>query len=134
MTTDTPTREELLDAMARLVLVKGQRKALEDEQRDLEALLRAALEERHNDPIVDGERGIVASLVERNKPAEIDLISFAEKPEHEALLARAARMGLLKAQLTSLRSQKGKVDCADALLAYEMPGGVSYVLDVKETR
>jgi len=76
----------------------------------------------------------LATLIERNRPASIDLISFAEKPENEQHLARAARMGLLTASLTALRAQTGKVACADALLAYEMPGGVSQVLNVEVAR
>ncbi len=130
---DTATREELAGALVRRQELKALIKGMQDEVDDLDALLRAALEADPT-PIVDGERGLVATLVERRKPAEVDLISFAEKPEHEPLLARAARMGLLSVRLISLRSQAGKVDAADARLRYEMPGGVTTVLTVEEAR
>jgi hypothetical protein len=133
MTTDTPTRAELVEALARRQDLKALIKGMQDELDNIDAMLRAALEADPT-PIVDGERGLAATLVERNRPAEVDLISFAEKPEHEALLARAARMGLLRANLTALRGQKGKADAADALLRFEMPGGVNRVLNVEQTR
>jgi hypothetical protein len=133
MTTDTPTRAELVEALARRQDLKALIKGMQDELDNIDAMLRAALEADPT-PIVDGERGLAATLVERNRPAEVDLISFAEKPEHEALLARAARMGLLRANLTALRGQKGKADAADALLRFEMPGGVSRVLNVERAQ
>ena len=90
---------------------------------------------RMNDgtPIIDGERGLVATLKERNKPASIDLISMAKHPEMEEHIIEAARTGMLNASLTPLRAMKGKAAWADALLGMEMPGGVNSVLTIQDT-
>ena len=84
-------------------------------------------------PIIDGERGLVATLRERKKPASIDLISMAKHPEMEEHIIEAARTGMLNASLTPLRAMKGKAAWADALLGMEMPGGVSSVLIIQDT-
>ena len=130
---DAPTRAALVQSLARRQDLKAIIRAHQDELENIDAALKAALEADPT-PIVDGERGLVATLVTRNKPGEVDLISFAERPENEATLARAARMGLLSARLTALRAQAGKADAADALLRYEMPGGVYYVPIVEVAR
>lgn len=83
------------------------------------------------DPLVDGERANVAYLKEKKDAASIDLISMADKPDQHAHIIKAAQMGLLSARLTQVRAQKGNAAAADALLAFEMPGGVSYELHVE---
>jgi hypothetical protein len=126
------TREELVEALARRMDLKAYIKGMQEELDDIDAMLKAALEEDPT-PIVDGERGISAYLKERSKGAEVDLISFAERPGSDEILARAARLGLLTVRMTALRAQSGKAMCADELLKFEMPGGVSYALTVEQS-
>jgi hypothetical protein len=126
------TREELVEALSRYSDLTAYIKAMEEEKADLAAMLKAALEEDPT-PIVDGERGISAYLKERSKGAEFDLITFASKPENERHLVALAQYGCLSARVTQLRGLKGKSSAADALLRFEMPGGVSHVLTVEQS-
>ena len=120
------------ESLHRIVLLDEQIKAMTEER---EALRDAVKLELSNDgtPIIDGERGLVATLKERNKPASIDLISMAKHPEMEEHIIEAARTGILNASITPLRAMKGKVAWADALLGMEMPGGVNSVLIIQDT-
>lgn len=123
------SRVEAVAALQRIQALKGQKKAIDDELSDLEALVKSVLED--GEPLVDGEHGLMATLVERRRPAEIDLISFAEKPDAARLLAEAATQGVLSARLTQLRGLAGKSEAADALLRMEVPGGVNHVLTIE---
>lgn len=127
-------RAKATDLLHRLVLVKEQLRELAAERELLEQAIRLELA---NDPtpLIDHERGIVAVLKERNKPASIDLGTLAkDDPRAGEYLADAARAGVLTASLTPLRALRGKSAWADALLGREMPNGVTYVLEVEETR
>jgi len=126
------TREELVEALARRMDLKAYIKGMQDELDDIDAMLKAALEEDPT-PIVDGERGISAYLKERSKGAEFDLITFASKPENERHLVALAQYGCLSARVTQLRGLKGKSAAVDALLAIEAPAGVSHILTVEQS-
>jgi hypothetical protein len=130
---DDEIRAALVSSLARIRALKDQQAEIKKELDALEAPLRAWLAE-HREPLVDLERGITAELHEKRRPAEIDLISAAQKPENDTHIARAAGMGLLTARLTPLRAQKGAVECADVLLRYEMPGGVTQELRIERYR
>jgi len=108
-------------------------RTLEAERTVLKDALRMELTS-NPDPIADLEHGIVATLTERRKPAAIDLITMAKHPEHEANIVEAARSGLLNAALTPLRAMRGKSPAADALLSYEMPGGVDFILRIEAAK
>ena len=120
-------------SLSRIVELDALIKTLESERTALKDALRMELT-ANPDPIADLEHGIVATLTERRKPAAIDLITMAKHPEHEANIVEAARTGLLSAALTPLRAMKGKSPAADALLSYEMPGGVDYILRIEEVK
>lgn len=120
-------------ALARLVVVKEQLKALTAEKDAIEQALKVELT-NNPDPIVDGEHHIVAVLKERSKPASIDLVTMATIPQAQAHIVEAARAGVLSAALTPLRALKGTSAWADALLHMEIPGGVNFVLEVSETK
>jgi hypothetical protein len=126
------TREELVEALARRMDLKAYIKGMQDELDDIDAMLKAALEEDPT-PIVDGERGISAYLKERSKGAEFDLITFASKPENERHLVALAQYGCLSARVTQLRGLRGKSAAVDALLAIEAPAGVSHILTVEQS-
>ena len=117
--------------LARILVLKAQEKALAEERAALEQIVRMELT-NNPDPIVDGERGIVATLVDRNKPASIDLISMAKHPELEGMIVEAARVGLLSVPLTPLRAMRGKSPAVDSLMRFEIPGGITQVLEIKE--
>ena len=85
-------------------------------------------------PIIDGERGIVATLRERKKPASIDLVSMSKNSGEEEHIIEAARTGVLNASLTPLRSLRGKSASVDAMLKYEMPSGVTEILVIEQTK
>lgn len=119
--------------LSRIRELDGYIAAMEAERTTLKDALRLELTSDPT-PIVDGEHGLVAVLRERNRPASIDLASMAEHPDLAPLIAEAARAGVLFASLTAVRSVRGKTAWADALLRYEMPGGVSYVLTIEEAR
>ena len=126
------TKEAAVDCLQRIVVLKDQRKAIDDEIEVLEAMVRGELE-ADPAPIVDFERGLAASLVVRNKPASIDLVSVGRNDENGALLVEAARAGVLRAALTGLRPLRGRAMWADTLLRYEIPGGVRTELRIDRT-
>jgi hypothetical protein len=126
------TREELVEALARRMDLKAYIKGMQEELDDIDAMLKAALEEDPT-PIVDGERGISAYLKERSKGAEFDLLTFASKPENERHLVALAQYGCLSARVTQLRGLRGKSAAVDALLAIEAPAGVSHILTVEQS-
>ena len=129
----TDSRADVEESLHRIVLLDQQIKALTDER---EILRDAARMELTNDgtPIIDLERGIVAMLREKRKPASIDLVSMAKHPDQEAHIVEAARSGVLNASLTPLRALKGKSAWADALLKMEMPSGMTVELRIESTR
>lgn len=131
---DANIRAELVESLVRIDALKAQKRELEADLAELTDRVKAWLEAHPGEVLVDLERGITAELKERNKPAEIDLISAAQKTENDAHIVRAAGMGLLTARLTPLRQQAGKVECADVLLKYAMPGGVTHELRVERQR
>ena len=125
------TRAEVVASLKRIRDLKAYKKELEEELSALELRLKSVLEE-DREPIIDGEHGLVATLQERRKPAEIDFITFAERPDAGRLLSEAAGQGLISARLTQIRGLKGKSEAADALLSAEMPGGVNHILVIEE--
>ena len=131
---DTPvSREEAVGMLGRIKELDGYIGEATEERDALKAAVRAVLED-DRDPLIDGEHGIVATLKDKNKPASVDVISFAKKPEHAALLVEAGAMGFLTVALTPLRAQKGKSAAADALLRYEMPGGSTSELRIERVK
>jgi alkylation response protein AidB-like acyl-CoA dehydrogenase len=129
--TDTPVdRAEAVEMLSRINDLTAYIKEMTEERDALKDQVKRVLEE-NPDPLVDGERGLVATLKPRRLPAVIDLITFSQKPEAAEVLAEAGRMGFLNALLTPLRAQKGKSAVADVLLNYEMNGGESHVLTIE---
>ena len=125
-------RAEVVATLSRIVMLRSQKKAIEDELAGLEQAVRIELG-NDPEPLVDGEHGIVATLIERKAPARIDTATPAGEPWGGDVLCHAASAGLITVALTPLRALKGKVSWADALLRYEMPGGVQQMLKIEET-
>ena len=126
------TREEAVGMLARIEELNGYIGGLMDERDALKAAVRAVLED-DREPLIDGEHGLVATLRDKNKPATVDVISFARKPENAQHLAYVAQSGLLNAALTAARALKGKSAAVDELLRYEMPGGGTTELRIERT-
>jgi len=126
-------REELIPLLVKIregeELIKGIQAQVDADK----ARLKTALE-ADPQPIVDGEFGLVAHLVDRNKPAEVDMISFAKRGDAERLLREAAEQGLLTARVGQLKGMKGRSEAADALLAVTAPGGTSQYVSVEAVK
>ena len=127
-------RAALVEKLVHIRALKDQLATLKRQIEENESPVRAWLEAHPGEVLVDLERGITAELREKNKPAEVDLISAAKHPENEALIAEAARMGLLSARLTPLRAQRGASAAADMLLRFETPGGATHELRIERQR
>lgn len=127
-TVDRPTAEELSQMLDRYVELDQAIKPMVEERDELKTAIKAYIEE-YGEPV--SNEGWVATVREKNKPAEIDLISAAQKQSNDEHIVRAASMGLLSARLTTLRQQSGKAECADILLGYLMPGGVTTELRIE---
>lgn len=127
------TSSETVALVKRLHDLRDIIKGLKSEEEQVAAALKAALES-DPEPIVDGEHGLVARLQERNKPAEVDLISFSKRPDGERLLREAAEQGLLSARVTQLKGLAGRSEAADALLSVSAPGGVTSILVVEKVQ
>lgn len=130
---DGQKRAALEGSLARLLALRDQKKAIEEEISILEGPLRQYLE-LGGMPLIDGEHQIVASVKERQRPASIDLATMAKNPLHAAHIIEAARAGVLTASLTPLRAMKGRSEWADTLLRAEMPGGVTYTLVIEAAK
>ena len=130
---DRKERETLEGSLARILALKEQQKAITDELELLEGPVRQYLE-LGGQTLVDGERGIVASLKEVRAPGSIDLATLAHQPAHAEHIVEAARAGILTASLTPLRALKGRSEWVDALLRAEMPGGIRTQLIIKAER
>ena len=126
------TREEAVGMLARIKDLDGYIGDCMDERDALKAAVRAVLED-DREPLIDGEHGLVATLRDKNKPATVDVISFARKPENAQHLAYVAQSGLLNVALTAARALKGKSTAVDELLRYEMPGGGTTELRIERT-
>jgi hypothetical protein len=126
-------RAKAEDSLHRIVQLDDQIKALQEEREMLKDAVKMELSSDHT-PIIDGERGIVATLRERRKPASIDLVSMSKKTGEEEHIIEAARTGVLNASLTPLRALRGKSASADALLRYEMPSGITEILVIERTK
>ena len=120
--------------LKRIGEIKALIKALTEERALLEEQLKNERGGSNRDPIVDGEHGLVAFIRERKKPATIDLSSMAKHPDQEAHIIEAARAGVLSATLGALRPLKGKTAWADALLKFEMSGGITETLVIEEVK
>lgn len=128
MTTKTPTAVELADAVRRIKELEALAKPIQEEIAELKTLVKTAIEETR-DPVV--AEPYVATLRERNRSAEVDIISAAQRPEVGEHIVRAAAMGLLSVRLTALKAQLGKAQCADVLMRYLSPGGVTTELRIE---
>ena len=126
-------RAKAEESLHRIVQLDDQIKALQEEREMLKDAVKMELSSDHT-PIIDGERGIVATLRERRKPASIDLVSMSKKMGAEKHIIEAARTGILNASLTPLRALRGKSASADALLKYEMPSGITEILVIEQTK
>ena len=126
-------RAKAEDSLHRIVQLDEQIKALQEERELLKDGVKMELSSDRT-PIIDGERGIVATLRERRKPASIDLVSMSKKTGEEEHIIEAARTGVLNASLTPLRALRGKSASADALLKYEMPSGITEILVIERTK
>jgi hypothetical protein len=126
-------RAKAEESLHRIVQLDEQIKALQEEREMLKDAVKMELSSDHT-PIIDGERGIVATLRERRKPASIDLVSMSKKTGEEEHIIEAARTGILNASLTPLRALRGKSASADALLKYEMPSGITEILVIEQTK
>lgn len=130
----TQKRDDVVASLPRIVELEAQQKAIEQELNLLKTRAKDALAD---DPmpliatLPDEVTKVVATLKQRNKPASIDLKAVADAPRGEEFLADAARALVLTAALTPLRALKGRGAWADALLAAEMPGGISDVLTIE---
>ena len=126
-------RAKAEESLHRILQLDEQIKALQEEREMLKDAVKMELSSDHT-PIIDGERGIVATLRERKKPASIDLVSMSKNSGEEEHIIEAARTGVLNASLTPLRSLRGKSASVDAMLKYEMPSGVTEILVIEQTK
>ena len=126
-------RAKAEESLHRIVQLDEQIKALQEERELLKDAVKMELSSDHT-PSIDGERGIVATLRERKKPASIDLVSMSKKTGEEEHIIEAARTGILNASLTPLRSLRGRSAWADGLLRYEMPSGITEILVIEQTK
>ena len=126
-------RAKAEESLHRIVQLDDQIKALQEEREMLKDAVKMELSSDHT-PIIDGERGIVATLRERKKPASIDLVSMSKNSGEEEHIIEAARTGVLNASLTPLRALRGRSAWADGLLKYEMPSGVTEILVIEQTK
>ena len=126
-------RAKAEESLHHLLQLDEQIKALQEEREMLKDAVKMELSSDHT-PIIDGERGIVATLRERKKPASIDLVSMSKNSGEEEHIIEAARTGVLNASLTPLRALRGRSAWADGLLKYEMPSGVTEILVIEQTK
>ena len=126
-------RETIVDSLHRLLDFDAQIKAMNEEREIMRQMVRIELGSMDGVPLVDYERGIVATLREKKLPASIDLVTLAKHQDKEVHIIEAARSGALSALLTPLRALKGKTAWADVLLGAEMPGGVTHELKIERT-
>jgi len=85
-----------------------------------------------DDALMDAERGLVASFVERNKGDEVDLIALAENSANPAnTLLGLARAGLLSCSVTGLKRLKGDAPWADDALHFMHTSGTATVLTIQ---
>ena len=126
-------RAKAEESLHRILQLDEQIKALQEEREMLKDAVKMELSSDHT-PIIDGERGIVATLRERKKPASIDLVSMSKNSGEEEHIIDAARTGVLNASLTPLRALRGRSAWADGLLKYEMPSGVTEILVIEQTK
>ena len=126
-------RAKAEESLHRILQLDEQIKALQEEREMLKDGVKMELSSDRT-PIIDGERGIVATLRERKKPASIDLVSMSKNSGEEEHIIEAARTGVLNASLTPLRSLRGKSASVDAMLKYEMPSGVTEILVIEQTK
>ena len=126
-------RAKAEESLHRILQLDEQIKALQEEREMLKDAVMMELSSDHT-PIIDGERGIVATLRERKKPASIDLVSMSKNSGEEEHIIEAARTGVLNASLTPLRALRGRSAWADGLLKYEMPSGVTEILVIEQTK
>ena len=126
-------RAKAEESLHRILQLDGQLKALQQERELLKDAVKMELASDHT-PIIDGERGIVATIRERKRPASIALPSMRKKAGEEEHIIEAARTGVLNASLTPLRALRGKSSWADAMLRYEMPSGVTEILVIEQTK
>ena len=126
-------RAKAEESLHRILQLDEQIKALQEEREMLKDAVKMELSSDHT-PIIDGERGIVATLRERKKPASIDLVSMSKNSGEEEHIIEAARTGVLNASLTPLRALRGRSAWADGLLKYEMPSGVTEILVIEQTK
>jgi hypothetical protein len=126
-------RAKAEESLHRILQLDEQIKALQEEREMLKDGVKMELSSDRT-PIIDGERGIVATLRERKKPASIDLVSMSKNSGEEEHIIEAARTGVLNASLTPLRALRGRSAWADGLLKYEMPSGVTEILVIEQTK
>ena len=126
-------RAKAEESLYRILQLDEQIKALQEERELLKDGVKMELSSDRT-PIIDGERGIVATIRERKRPASIDLPSMSKKAGEEEHIIEAARTGVLNASLTPLRALRGKSAWADALLRYEMPSGITEILVIEQTK
>lgn len=130
MTDASLTPAELAEMLSRYVELDHGIKPMVEERDEIKAALKAHIENTREPIVIEGW---AASVREKNKPASVDLISAAQKETNDTHIVRAAGMGMLTANLTALRGQSGKVECADVLLGYLMPGGTTSEFRVERT-
>ena len=126
-------RAKAEESLYRILQLDEQIKALQEERELLKDGVKMELSSDRT-PIIDGERGIVATIRERKRPASIDLPSMSKKAGEEEHIIEAARTGILNASLTPLRALRGRSAWADGLLRYEMPSGVTEILVIEQTK
>ena len=127
-------RAKAEESLYRILQLDEQIKALQEERELLKDGVKMELSSDRT-PIIDGERGIVATLRERKKPASIDLVSMSKKTGEEHIhIIEAARTGILNASLTPLRALRHTSSWADGLLKYEMPSGITEILVIEQTK
>ena len=126
-------RAKAEESLHRILQLDEQIKALQEEREMLKDAVKMELSSDHT-PIIDGARGIVATLRERKKPASIDLVSMRKNSGEEEHIIEAARTGVLNASLTPLRALRGRSAWAAGLLKYEMPSGVTENLVIEQTK
>ena len=114
-----------------IAFLKGQ---IETEQGELDAIMQRladALAE-NPEPIVDGERGIVATASVKKGRRSVDALSFAQNPENAPHIVELMRRGDASIPVGGLKAGRSAAD--DAALRFLMPATETAWAEIQEAK
>ena len=110
------------------------RSQIEAEQGELDAIMQRladALAE-NPEPLVDGERGIVAVATVKRGRRSVDALSFAQRPENAAHIVELMRRGDASIPVGGLKAGRSAAD--DAALRYLLPASETPWCEISEAQ